>query len=231
MTHDDRSLERAARSWLEEGPIQAPDRAVQGALSRIHTIRQERALVPWRLPSMNPIARIAAVAVMALLTVGLASVTIGPGGPWGPKPTATPPPPIAPGEYAVDLPVAGILANLDASTLSESEKQSVIDSILVIRGATTLNLRLSVTPQRFILRQGTDGGTLTANPPWHITRNDGGTLAFDQIPAGASTAEYQVVRGADGQSFTLRAVTAAGSPVEAFVREILFNTGPYLPVR
>lgn len=45
---DDRSLERAARSWLEEGPITAPDRPVEAALARIQTIPQERDLrVPW----------------------------------------------------------------------------------------------------------------------------------------------------------------------------------------
>ena len=31
---DDRSLERAARSWLESGPTQAPERAVEAASLR-----------------------------------------------------------------------------------------------------------------------------------------------------------------------------------------------------
>ena len=34
---DDRSLERAARSWIEAGPTRAPDRAVEAALLRIET--------------------------------------------------------------------------------------------------------------------------------------------------------------------------------------------------
>ena len=37
---DDRSLERAARSWLEAGPTQAPDRAVEAALLPINTTRR-----------------------------------------------------------------------------------------------------------------------------------------------------------------------------------------------
>ena len=41
---DDRSLERAARSWLEVGPTQAPERAVEAALLRIQTTPQERDL-------------------------------------------------------------------------------------------------------------------------------------------------------------------------------------------
>ena len=36
---DDRTLERAARSWLEEGPNRAPDRPVEAALSRIELER------------------------------------------------------------------------------------------------------------------------------------------------------------------------------------------------
>jgi hypothetical protein len=39
---DDRSLERAARSWLEEGPARAPERTVQAALERIERTSQER---------------------------------------------------------------------------------------------------------------------------------------------------------------------------------------------
>jgi hypothetical protein len=223
----DRSLERAARSWLEEGPTEAPDRAVDAALSRIQTTSQERDLLPWRLPTMNPIVRLAGVVAAALLAVGLASVAIGPGGIGGPKPTPTPP--IAPGTYAVDLPVAEVMSKLDASPLSNAEKQTVIDSVLVIRGKTTLNLRLTVAADQFTLRQGTDGGPLEANPSWHITRNDGGVIAFDRIPAGASTAEYQVIRVGDGPAFTLRATTAAASSVETVVRDVLFNTVAFAP--
>ena len=59
MTDDrsiDRALERAARSWIEEGPTRAPDRPVDAALSRIQTTNQERDLrILWRLPTMNPV--------------------------------------------------------------------------------------------------------------------------------------------------------------------------------
>jgi hypothetical protein len=70
---DDRSLERAARSWLENGPTQAPDRAVEQALLRIQTTTQDRDLrVPWRLPAMFTPTRLAASAVLgALLLAGL----------------------------------------------------------------------------------------------------------------------------------------------------------------
>jgi hypothetical protein len=68
---DDRSLERAARSWLETGPTRAPDRAVEAALLRIESTSQERDLrIPWRLPKMTTPARVAAAAVIGVLLVG-----------------------------------------------------------------------------------------------------------------------------------------------------------------
>jgi hypothetical protein len=70
---DDRTLERAARSWIEVGPTQAPDRAVEAALLQIQTIPQERDLrIPWRLPTMNPFARATVIAVVALVAIGSA---------------------------------------------------------------------------------------------------------------------------------------------------------------
>ena len=66
---DDRSLDRAARSWLEEGPTRAPDRPVKAALARIQTTSQERGLaLPWRTPRMLP--RLAAAAAVTALAVG-----------------------------------------------------------------------------------------------------------------------------------------------------------------
>src|SRR4029079_11994149 len=67
---DDRSLERAARSWIQAGPTTAPDRAVEAALRRIQTLPQERDLrIPWRLPKMTTPARVAAAAVIGVLAI------------------------------------------------------------------------------------------------------------------------------------------------------------------
>jgi len=66
---DDRTLERAARSWLEEGPTQAPDRAVAAAITRIQTTAQERDLrAPWRTTSMP--TRLAVAAAAAIVAIG-----------------------------------------------------------------------------------------------------------------------------------------------------------------
>ena len=95
MTDDrsiDRALERAARSWIEEGPTRAPDRPVEAALSLIQTTNQERDLrIPWRLPRMNLFARLAAVAAVVILATGVAVLTIRPGGNVGaPVPSPSP---------------------------------------------------------------------------------------------------------------------------------------------
>ena len=67
---DDRSLERAARSWIETGPTRAPDFVVEAALRRIDTTPQERDLrVPRRI-TMPTIARVAGAAAIGVLLVG-----------------------------------------------------------------------------------------------------------------------------------------------------------------
>jgi hypothetical protein len=82
---DDRSLERAARSWLESGPTEAPDHAVDAALLRIQTTRQDRVTpILWRLPTMNSFGRLfaglAAVAIFAVVgLVALRPADVGPG--------------------------------------------------------------------------------------------------------------------------------------------------------
>ena len=96
---DDRSLERAARSWLEEGPTRAPDRPVDAALRTIQTTHQERDLrIPVRLTS-NPMIRLAMTAVVAVVVVGAAVVAVRPSSNVGaapsPSPRATRPPNLA----------------------------------------------------------------------------------------------------------------------------------------
>jgi Tol biopolymer transport system component len=70
---DDLSFERMARDWLELGPVVAPDDIVHAALFEIQTTTQERDLrVPWRFPTMQRIAIVAAAAaIAALLGIGV----------------------------------------------------------------------------------------------------------------------------------------------------------------
>jgi hypothetical protein len=90
---EDRSLERAARSFIEAGPTQAPDRAIEAALLRIESTSQERdRRVPWRFPRMTTPARVATAAVMGVLAVGAAIFVLRPADPsvGGPGPTPVP---------------------------------------------------------------------------------------------------------------------------------------------
>jgi hypothetical protein len=68
---DDRSLERAARSWIDAGPTRAPERVIEGALLKVQTTGQERELrIPWRLPAMLTPTRLAAAAIIGALVLG-----------------------------------------------------------------------------------------------------------------------------------------------------------------
>jgi hypothetical protein len=69
---DDRSIERAARSWLDDGPTEAPDRAINAALLQIQTTNQERDWhVPWRDRHMTSTLRLlAGAAAIAVIVVG-----------------------------------------------------------------------------------------------------------------------------------------------------------------
>jgi hypothetical protein len=92
---DDRTLERAARSWLEQGPTQAPDRAVDAALSRIQTVRQERGrMLPLRFPTMNiRVLGAASATILVVAAVGVLALPrltgTGPGGQASLTPTST----------------------------------------------------------------------------------------------------------------------------------------------
>jgi hypothetical protein len=91
---DDRSLERAARSWIEAGPTRAPDRVVEAALHQIDTTPQERGLaLPWRFHPMTRFA-LAGAAVALATIVAVAGLTLNRAGPapdvGGPSPSFSP---------------------------------------------------------------------------------------------------------------------------------------------
>jgi WD40 repeat protein len=113
---DDRSLERAARSWIETGPTQAPERAVEAALLRIQTLPQERDLrIPWRLPTMFTPARLAAAALIGVLALGgTFLIVMRPNQSVGTPVESQSPPPIAPSPSA-SVPTTSPIARRDYS--------------------------------------------------------------------------------------------------------------------
>lgn len=236
---EDRSLERAARSWLENGPTQAPDRTVEAALLRIETTPQERDLrIPWRFPTMTPPARIAAAAVIGVLAVGGALFALRPSdgssvGAPGPSPSATTVPSasaqtIADGRY-VSTPqqVADILERIDADAdLTTANKDSVIDDLIGIRGHATLQVVLDITGDTFAARLRMDDGPLIddGTPPWGLTSIDEQTIALHTDCCGVQSYRVGHVDG----GFTLMPISPVSSAVEDLVRRILFASSPFI---
>jgi hypothetical protein len=74
---DDRSLERAARSFIEAGPARAPEHVIEAALRQIDQVTQERGLpVPWRFPRMTMTARIVAAAAIAIAVIAVGGAVL-----------------------------------------------------------------------------------------------------------------------------------------------------------
>ncbi len=85
-------FDRTARRWLEDGPTEMSDRALQAALDEIHVTTQRSAWWPARrMFSMSTPIRIAlgVAAVVAVLLVGINLVGPTKGGVGGPAPTQT----------------------------------------------------------------------------------------------------------------------------------------------
>jgi hypothetical protein len=79
---DDRSLERAARSFIEPGPTRAPETVVERALDIIQITRQERDLwIPRRFTTMTMTTRVAAAAVVGVIAIGGAAFLLRPTAP------------------------------------------------------------------------------------------------------------------------------------------------------
>src|SRR5262245_13569673 len=121
-----RDPNRLIRAFLDEGPIDLPDRAYDEVHLQIGHSRQRVVIGPWREPRMSPILRfaIAAAAVIAAIAIGINLVprqsAVGPATTTLPSPAPTPSPTASPAyswpgplragtyttDFAYDLPVA-----------------------------------------------------------------------------------------------------------------------------
>jgi hypothetical protein len=129
---DDRSLERAARSWLEMGPTEAPDHAVDAALVRIQTTPQER---DWHVPRRNRVMSLPARLVAAAIAIAVVAVgglfVFRPGGSivggspvtpvHTPAPTPTSSRTEAPSSTPSPTPALGTMHGTESGTLAAGE--------------------------------------------------------------------------------------------------------------
>jgi hypothetical protein len=241
---DDRSLERAARSFIEPGPTRAPEAAVEAALLRIQATPQERDWhVPRRIQTMSTPARVAAAAVIGVLAVGATMFVIRPVSPdVGTKPsapTATSPAPssgipapsesasnaalIPAGMYATDpVAVADIVASIDADgALTAGQRTDLIKNVIAIKGASTYSASIELRSGRFTQRQTVDG---------RVDVGSGGTYSF----MGGNTLILREACCLDGflvtprpTGFSLKSLTASANEEDAFVVRFLFESRPF----
>ncbi len=89
-----RDRDASLAAWLEEGPNRLPDATRRAIAVQTRTTRQSwRPMwVPWRRPSMNPLARMAAAAIVVVAVIGGAIYALSPGGGVGGPPTPSPSP-------------------------------------------------------------------------------------------------------------------------------------------
>ncbi len=88
----ERDFDRIARAWLDLGPNEAPDRAVDAVLQAVETTPQVRR--PIRLPFWRPVpmSRLPMLALLAgLIIIVVGALALSSGSP-GPGPSATPSP-------------------------------------------------------------------------------------------------------------------------------------------
>ena len=236
---DDRTLERAARSWLEEGPTRAPDRPVEAALSRIQTTHQERDLrIPWRFPSMNPIIRIAAAALVAAVALGGVYLAfkpasdVGPPAPTGQPPSATATPvmigPIRAGVYdGPVLQVADVEAQLRAdSRMSPADRAQIIDVYMAAAGKQTWRGSLELRDGQMIQRQVVDGDSEVGSAGTYAFPDDHTLVYTESFDGGDVVTSFEIT--VNGDSFTLHRTTPSSNPVDDFIVDLIFESGPFV---
>jgi hypothetical protein len=239
---DDRQLERTARAWLELGPTDAPDHAVEAALLTIESTSQERDLrIPWRLPKMTPITRLAGAAAVGILAVGITLFALRPASNVGVTPPTTAPapsspspspvpsgrPPIAEGTYATGpIKVADIVAliNADAS-LTPAQRTHLIDVSFGIKDHTTFSVSIDLRNGQYTQHQSVDGVDAVGSGGTYSFL-DANTLIFRESSSGL--AGFQITQIANG--FSLKRLDAAANAEDVIATKILLESGPFIRV-
>jgi len=237
----DRSFERAVAEWLDDGSDRTSRHAIDGVLLAITTTPQQRDLrIPWRFPTMNPIARLAAVAAVAIVAVAgsfylFGRGPTGPGGVPTPGPATSPTPspvmagPIRAGTYVgPTLQVADIIARANADpTLSAADRTQVIDVLFDIRGKTTWTDSIEFRGGLLFERQTVDGVTAVGSSGRYAFPDDH-TLIYTETRNGVDLPNpWRLDLTIEGNTFTLHRSAPVANPADDFVTRVIFESGPF----
>ena len=240
---DDRSIERSARAWLELGPTQAPDHAVDAALRTIDTTSQERDLrIPWRFPTMNPLARVALLLTVAFVAVGaglyLLRPAVGPpiGGAPSPTPAVVPStpaaqvPPIADGTYVGRaVKISDIIASINSTTwLSTSEQDYLKQAPFAQPDKSTFNAYFELNHRAWTIGFTVDGVS-EVDARSTASFLDEHTLLLQENPLGGPL-QTRVSITVVGDSVNVRLLsheTPDNLATDRFIGELLYGSGPF----
>jgi len=237
----DRVFEHAVRDWLEDGSDRTPRHAIEGVLLAIKTTPQQRSLrIPWRYPTMNPIARLAAVAAVATVAIAGSLYLFGRspgnvGGPPTPGPTTLPTPtpamagPILAGTYAgPTLQVADIIAMVNTdSRLTAADRSQIIDVLFAIRGKQTWTDSLEFRGGLLFERQTVDGVTAVGSSGRYAFPDDH-TLVYTETRNGVDLPNpWRLDLTIEGNTFTLHRSAPVANPADDFVTRVIFESGPF----
>jgi hypothetical protein len=244
---DDRTIERSARAWLELGPTQAPDHAVEAALRTIGTTSQERDLrIPWRFPTMNPLTRIAVFVTVAIVAVGAGMYLMRPdastvGSQPSPSVTVVPSLPTAaqsPGQRAPfadgiyvgrAVKVSDIIAMINATSyLSASEKANLLTAPFAQPDKSTFNAYFELIDRSYTIGFIIDG---VSEVDARATASflDANTLLLQENPLGGPL-QTRVGITVEGNTVNMTLVsheTPSNSATDRFVGELLYGAGPF----
>ena len=238
-------VERLISDWLvEEAPERAPDRILGEASTTIERTKQRRFGAAWREPMTLSTSRLvvaAAIVIAAVVAagwIGRSSASVGNSAttPVPPAPSGSPipspassngavaPEAIPQGTYATaPMKVSDIIAAMDADTnLSATQRTDLLDNAFDIRNHTTFVVSLDLVAGTWAQRQTVDGFSATGSGGTYAFF-DANTVVFREQGGGLSG--FEVTRTQNG--FTLKSVTPAANPEDAFAEKILFETAPF----
>jgi hypothetical protein len=233
-----RDVERLVSDWLlDQAPGQAPDRILESTATVIDRTKQRRFGAAWREPSsvaMRGLALSAAIGV-GVVALGLIALNLSrENGVGGPSPSHTSAP-IQEGTYVgPTLRVANIVASINANpTLSDAERRDVLENVLGVGDGQTfvvsieiLSLQAQFPDNRtWIVRHTVDG----------VTRVDVATgchFENDRLVVGGfflAIEAFDVTTA--GEAFTLSVMHASSTPADKAAAQIMFESGPFTPLR